>query len=136
MVHATATTKSVGNKWVYRDKYKPDGTVSKYKAHLMAKGYHQTQGVDFIETFSLVVKSCTVKVVLSLVVIHHWPIRQLDINNAFLNGVLTEEVFMHQTEDFIDFAHSSYVCRLNKALYGLKQAPRAWYNRLKGSLLN
>ena len=104
--------------------------------HFLTLNNHQTQGVDFFETFSPVVKPCTVRVVLSLAVIHHWPIRQFDINNAFLNGVLTEEAFMHQTQDFIDFAHPSYACRLNKALYGLKQAPRAWHDRLKGSLLN
>ena len=97
LVPTTTVTKIIGNKWVYRVKYKPDGTVSKYKARLVAKGYHQTQGVDFFETFSPVVKPCTVRVVLSLAVIHHWPIRQFDINNAFLNGVLTEEAFMHQT---------------------------------------
>lgn len=127
--------KIVGNKWIYRVKYNHDGSISKYKARLVAKGFHQTHGVDFFETFSPVVKSCTVRLVLSLAVMNHWPIRQLDVNNAFLNGVLTEDVFMHQPEGFIDFQYPSYVCKLNKALYGLMQAPRAWYDRLKGSLL-
>lgn len=65
----------------------------------------------------------------------HWTIRQLDINNAFLNGVLTEDVYMHQPEGFIDSRFPSHICKLNKALYGLKQAPRAWYDQLKGSLV-
>ena len=132
---AELATKIVGNKWVFRVKYNPDGSISKYKARLVAKGFHQTYGADFFETFSPVVKSCTIRIILSLAVMNHWTIRQLDVNNAFLNDVLTEEVFMHQFEGFIDPQHPAYVCKLNKALYGLKQAPRAWYDRLKGSLL-
>ncbi|KAH9648420.1 retrovirus-related pol polyprotein from transposon RE1 [Citrus sinensis] len=135
LVPADLATKIVGNKWVFRVKYNPDGSISKYKARLVAKGFHQTYGVDFFETFSPVVKPCTIRIILSLAVMNHWTIRQLDVNNAFLNGVLTEEVFMHQPEGFIDSQHPTYVCKLNKALYGLKQAPRAWYDRLKGSLL-
>ncbi|KAH9659677.1 hypothetical protein KPL70_023950 [Citrus sinensis] len=135
LVPAELATKIVGNKWVFRVKYNPDGSVSKYKARLVAKGFHQTYGVDFFETFSPIVKPCTIRIILSLAVINHWTIRQLDVNNAFLNGVLTEEVFMHQPEGFIDSQHPTYVCKLNKALCGLKQAPRAWYDRLRGSLL-
>ncbi|KAK9217237.1 hypothetical protein WN943_005862 [Citrus x changshan-huyou] len=64
-----------------------------------------------------------------------WPIRQLDVNNAFLNGMLTEDVFMPQPEGFINSQFPNHVCKLQKALYDLKQAPRAWYDRLKGSLV-
>ncbi|KAH9657500.1 retrovirus-related pol polyprotein from transposon RE2 [Citrus sinensis] len=135
LVPADLATKIVGNKWVFRVKYNPDGSISKYKARLVAKGFHQTYGVDFFETFSPVVKPCTIRIILRLAVMNHWTIRQLDVNNAFLKGVLNEEVFMHQPEGFLDPQHPTYICKLNKALYGLKQAPRAWYDRLKGSLL-
>ncbi|KAH9677458.1 retrovirus-related pol polyprotein from transposon RE1 [Citrus sinensis] len=118
--------KIVGNKWVFR---------VKYKARLVAKGFHQTQGVDFFETFSPVVKQCTIRVILSLAVMHNWTVRQLDVNNAFLHGILTENVFMHQPEGFVHPQFPSHICQLTKALYGLKQAPRAWYDRLKSSLL-
>ncbi|KAH9723455.1 retrovirus-related pol polyprotein from transposon RE1 [Citrus sinensis] len=135
LVPADTATKPVGNKWVFLVKYNPDGNISKYKARLVAKGFHQTYGVDFFETFSPVVKPCTVHIVLSLAVMHCWPIRQLDVNNAFLNGMLTEDVFMPQPEGFINSQFPNHICRLHKALYGLKQAPRAWYDKLKGSLV-
>ncbi|KAH9731198.1 retrovirus-related pol polyprotein from transposon RE1 [Citrus sinensis] len=135
LVPAETATKLVGNKWVFRVKYNPDGSISKYKARLVAKGFHQTYGVDFFEIFSQVVKPCTVRIVLSLAVMQCWPVRQLDVNNAFLNGMLTEDVFMPQPEGFINSQFPTHVCKLQKALYGLKQAPRAWYDRLKGSLV-
>ena len=65
-----------------------------------------------------------------------WKIHQLDIHNAFLNGVIDEEVNMKQPLGFVDFALPSHVCRLHKSLYGLKQAPRGWYTRLKDFLLS
>ncbi|KAH9682619.1 retrovirus-related pol polyprotein from transposon RE1 [Citrus sinensis] len=135
LVPPESAGKIVGNKWVYRVKYNADGSISRYKARLVAKGYHQTYGVDFFETFSPVIKPCTVRIILSLAVMHHWPIKQLDVNNAFLNGILTEDVYMHQPQGFVDSTYPSFICKLNKALYGLKQAPRAWYDRLKESLV-
>ncbi|KAH9738248.1 reverse transcriptase Ty1/copia-type domain-containing protein [Citrus sinensis] len=71
LVPAETTTKIVGNKWVFQVKYNPNGSVSKYKAMLVAKGFHQTYGIDFFEAFSPVVKPCTVRIILSLVVMHH-----------------------------------------------------------------
>ena len=124
--------KLVGCKWVFRTKYNLDGSVSKYKARLVAKGFHQTAGVDYSETYSPVVKSSTVRVIMSLAVMQDWNVRQIDINNAFLNGDLTEDVYMQQTEGFV--SEGGYICKLNKALYGLKHAPRAWYDKLKGCL--
>lgn len=66
---------------------------------------------------------------------NHWSIRQLDVNNAFYNGILTEDVFMSQSEEFLYPQYPFHVCKLKKALYGLKQALRAWYDKLKGSML-
>lgn len=90
----------------------------------MAKGFHQTPGIDFTETFSPVIKQSTICVILSLTVSYNWDIRQVDVNNAFLNGVFTEDVFMHQLEGFIDDSKPDFVCKLHKSLYGLRQAPR------------
>ena len=119
---------------MYKLKQKSDGSIDRYKARLVAKGFEQKDGIDYTETFSPVVKPTTIHVVLTLAVYFGWPIRQLDVSNAFLHGSLAEEVFMEQTQGFIDANHPDYVCRLHKAIYGLKQAPRAWFTRLSESL--
>lgn len=86
----------------------------------MAKGFHQQVGFDFNETLSLVVTPTTIKIVLTIASTRHWCIRQLDINNAFLNGDLQEEVFMEQPQGFLDENNPHLVCKLHKALYGMK----------------
>lgn len=75
-------------------------------------------------------KPVTIPIILSLALSHGWPIRQLDINNAFLNGTLDDEVYMLQPPGFIHSMYPNHVCRLRKVIYGLKHAPRAWYKEL------
>lgn len=89
----------------------------------MAKGFHQAAGFDFHETFSPVIKPTTIRVMLSLAVSCGWKLRLLDVNNAFLNGILHEKVYMSQPPGFESESDPSLVCRLHKSLYGLKQAP-------------
>ena len=121
-------------KWVYRIKKNADGTIDRYKARLIAKGFKQRYGIDYEDTFSPVVKAATIRVVLAISVSRGWSLRQLDVKNAFLHGVLEEEVYMKQPPGFEDSNVPHYICKLDKALYGLKQAPRAWYSRLSSKL--
>lgn len=124
----------VGCKWVYKIKRNADGSISRYKARLVAKGFNQIAGLDFSETFSPVVKQATVRVMLTIALAKGWTIRQLDVNNAFLNGTIEYEVYMQQPPGFEDLKRPNLVCKLKRALYGLKQAPKAWFDKFKSSL--
>jgi hypothetical protein len=126
----------VGCKWVYKLKHNSDGSIARYKARLVAKRFHQQQGIDFDETFSPVIKPPTVRLILSLAVSLQWPLRQLDVKNAFLHGTLKEEVYMTQPQGYIDPTHPNLVCKLHKSIYGLKQAPRAWFDSFTSQLLH
>ena len=90
----------VGCKWVFRVKRDADGSVDIFKACLVAKGYDRRPGIDYKETFSLVVKPATIRTVLSIVVMEGLDLRQMDANNAFLNGALIETIFMAQPPGF------------------------------------
>jgi hypothetical protein len=86
----------------------------------VVKGFKQRYEIDYEDTFSPVVKSATICLILSIVVSNDWSLCQLDINNAFLHGVLEEDVFMRQPPGFEDKNHPDYLYKLDKATYKLK----------------
>ncbi|WVZ53157.1 hypothetical protein U9M48_004138 [Paspalum notatum var. saurae] len=125
----------IDSRWVYKVKRKADGSVERLKARLVAKGFKQRFGTDYGDTYSPVIKPSTVRIILSLAVTQGWSMKQIDIQNAFLHGVLEEEVYMKQPPGFEDPQKPiNFICRLKKAIYGLKQAPKAWYSRLTSKL--
>ncbi|KAL5832506.1 hypothetical protein ACOSQ3_016180 [Xanthoceras sorbifolium] len=116
--------KAVGCKWVFTVKHKADGSVERYKARLVVKGFTQTYGIDYEDTFAPVAKLNTIRVLLSLAVNLNWKLHQMDVKNAFLNGELAEEVYI-EGPPRLENAYGDKVYKLKKSLYGLKQSSRA-----------
>src|SRR5664279_2473848 len=118
--------KAIECKWVFKKKTDKDRNVSVFKARLVAKGFRQVQGVDYDETFSPVAMLKSVRIMLALASFFDYEIWQMDVKTAFLNGSLTEDVYMIQPEGFVDPANANKVCKLKKSIYGLKQESRSW----------
>jgi hypothetical protein len=121
-------------KWVFSVKENYDGSIDKLKARLVARGFTQQYGINYMETFSRVVKPATMCLVLSLAVSRGWDIHQIDISNVFLHGFLDESAYMQQPLDFQDPSWPHHICKFSKAIYGLKQSLHAWYSRLSDRL--
>ncbi|GJU57358.1 retrotransposon protein, putative, ty1-copia subclass [Tanacetum coccineum] len=106
-----------------------DGAVHTFKARLVAKGFTQTYGVDYEETFSPVADIRAIRILIAIVAFYDYEIWQMDVKTAFLNGHLSEEVYMVQPEGFVNPKYPNRVCKLKRSIYGLKQASRQWNKR-------
>ncbi|GAB0089493.1 secreted RxLR effector protein 161-like [Sergentomyia squamirostris] len=132
--HLPEGKKALPCKWVYKMKTNPDGSVERYKARLVVKGFNQKQGVDYNDTFSPVAKLGTVRALLSVAANENLHLKQFDVSTAFLYGDLDEDIYMKQPEGYND--GTDRVCKLKRSLYGLKQAPRCWNQRFGKFLEN
>ena len=126
LVDQIPSLKIVGHKWVFKKKTDMDGNVHTYKARLVAKGYTKTHGIDYDETFSPVAMLKSIRILIAIAAFHDYEIWQMDVKTAFLNGKLSEDVYMTQPEGFVKSEHPNRVCKLQKSIYGLKQASRSW----------
>src|SRR6187455_2647238 len=124
----------VGTKWVFRNKQDEHGVVTRNKARLVAKGYSQVKCLDFDETYALVARLESIRILLAYATYHGFKLYQMDMKSAFLNVPIKEEVYVEQPPGFEDSEYPNHVYKLSKALYGLKQAPRAWYECLRDFL--
>ena len=120
----------VTSRWLYKVKHATDGSIEKFKARFVARGFSQVEGVDYEDTFALVARYTSIRSIISIAAEMGWKIHQMDVKTAFLNGFIQEEVYIEQPQGFEAHGKEAHVCRLKKALYGLKQAPRAWYSRI------
>ena len=116
-------------------KHKPNGSVEHYKVRLVAWGFTQTYGVDYVETFSPIARLNSIRILLSLAINQSWSLHQLDAKNVFLYEDLFEQVFTEQPPGFIAQG-KNYVCLLRKAIYGLNQSPRAWFQKFNQVVLD
>ena len=124
----------VDSKWIFKIKKEPGGK-ERYKARLVARGFTQVQGIDYEETFSPVIRHSTLRLLLAIAVENDLQCDQMDVVTAFLNGDLSETVYMKQPKLCEEKGKEDHVCLLKKALYGLKQAPRAWNHKLHEALI-
>eukprot|EP00253_Pinus_taeda_P031288 PITA_31288 len=136
MVELPKNRKTVGCKWVFKQKRGVNDTEDRYKVRLVAKGFSEKASIDFHEIFSPVVKIVSIRVVLALVALLDLELQQLNVKTAFLHGDLDEEIYMEQPEGFVQHRNKKFVCRLKKSLYGLKQSPRQWYKKLDSFMLS
>ncbi|GJZ65585.1 retrotransposon protein, putative, ty1-copia subclass [Tanacetum coccineum] len=129
LVELPPNARTVGSKWLFKKKTDMDGAVYIFKARLVAKGFTQTYGVDYEETFSPVADIRAIRILIAIAAYYDYEIWQMDVKTAFLNGHLSEEVYMEQPEGFVNPKYPNHVCKLKRSIYGLKQASRQWNKR-------
>jgi hypothetical protein len=125
----------IETKYVFKNKQGEDGEVVRNKAHLIAQGFKQVEGLHFGKTFAHIARLEAIRILLAFTISNGFKLYQIDVKSAFLNGAIQEEVFVKQPLGFKNLKYPNRVYNLSKALYGLKQTSRAWCARLKTFLL-
>lgn len=120
LVDLPPSNRVIGCKWIFKTKYKIDGSIDKHKDRIVAKGYAQKEGIDYDETFAPITKIKTLRMIFSLAAQFCWKLYQMDVESVILNGYLKEEVYMTQPKGYVALGKEEKVCRLIKSLYGLK----------------
>jgi len=128
--------KAIQTKWIFKRKVDSDGNIAQFKARLVAKGCQQKGEVDYSETYAPVVRHASLRLLFFLAVKYDLDIDHMDAISAFLQGELSEEIYVTQPEGFKIKNKEHYVYKLNKAIYGLKQSGRAWNNKLHSALVD
>ena len=118
----------IGTKWIFKNKSNEHGIVIRNKSILVAQGYTKVEWL--MRLFALVARLESIKILLAIASHLNFKLYQMDVKNAFLNGMLQKEVYVEQPKGIVDPHKPNDVYKLKRALYGLKQAPRAWYDRL------
>lgn len=126
--------KAIGSKWVYKTKTDATGKIVKYKARLVAQGFSQKFGTDYDQVFAPVARQTTFRIMLAIASKQKWIVHHLDVETAFLNGSLSETIYMKQPPGF-ECDNKELVCRLNKSIYGLKQAAKVWNDKVHRILI-
>ncbi|GJS01307.1 retrotransposon protein, putative, ty1-copia subclass [Tanacetum coccineum] len=126
--------KTIGSKWLFKKKTDMDRVVHTYKDRYVAKGYTQTPGIDYKETFSLVADIKAIRIILAIAAFYDYDIWQMDVKIAFLNRYLSEEVYMEQPEGFVNPKYPNQLCKLKRSIYALKQALRQWNKRFNDKI--
>jgi hypothetical protein len=118
----------IGGKWVFKTKLDVHGQPIRYKARYVAKGFKQVHGVDYFDTYSPVTRMTTIRTFLAIASLEDWELESMDVDTAFLNAAIDEEIYVSQPEGFqtTDKQGRPLVCKLKKAIYGLRQASHNW----------
>ncbi|GKE39488.1 cysteine-rich receptor-like protein kinase 8, partial [Tanacetum coccineum] len=136
--------KDIGSHWIFKSKFRADGSVERKNDRLVIQGNRQRKGVDYEETFAPVANMATLRSLLVVVAMNGWEKCQMDVSNVFLHGDLLEEMYMIMPPGYVGKGKcvqnvtnsTSLVCKLKKLLYGLKQGPRQWFFKLSSALLS
>ncbi len=125
-----------GSRWVFTLKFDSTGNISRYKARFVCKGYTQTAGVDYFETFAPVVNATSLRILLAMAARNNWDVLHMDVKTAFLNAPVDEKIYVQQPQGFVVRGKEGWVLELLKSLYGLRQAPRNWNKAITDFLLS